>query len=975
MRSGMATAKKAAAKTRKPTRKQIAEQKKRRRTTIIGFVLMILGIFMFAAAIFGKTGILGVKTANVLFGCFGLGAYVVPLLIVLAGWVTLLSRKLKVQMGKVLLTTAAVLMVFVVFHLFSDKKISEAVLDAGKSGYGGYISQSYAFGQETKASMGALGGILTYPLRTLLGTVGCWILTVALMIGSVFALGKLSMQDAAQKVTDSAVNTGKRLSQNVQTQRATRAEYREQRRSLRETQTQNYYDEPTFEAKNREFREETVSVGKAAEDKEIVLSALQKDEIEVGQIYDAPRRRLDRINLTKSKGLSEDEDEIEIEHFGAAQEEPFEIEENEEDIVPVEIVPLIRPVTVQEEETEEPEIAEENEDEEEEEEIVIVPRNQGIEKTEEVSFAPLTRGTPLQAQASASQQAGTPFGVPMISVKRELSKNPSVSDFDDNGDEDEPIIEGVSLSNVVPKAISPAKEVEYKYGEEASPVLDDVPLKEPYRFPPVTLLSRPKNSDPLKESQMESEQQKNVSLLEETLLSFGIEARVVNVAKGPAITRYELQPARGVKVSKITSLSDDIALNMAAAGGVRIEAPIPGKSAVGIEIANSSIATVTLREVLESREFKEHSSKLAVALGKDIAGTPVVADLARMPHLLIAGATGSGKSVCINSIIASILYKATPEEVKLIMIDPKVVELSVYNGIPHLLIPVVTDTKKAAGALGWAVQEMTDRYKKFEGAAVRDLKGYNRWAVKNGQEIMPQIVLIIDELADLMMVAQNDVETKICRLTQLARAAGIHLVIATQRPSVDVITGLIKANVPSRIAFAVASQVDSRTILGIGGAEKLLGRGDMLFDPSGASKAIRVQGAYIDDDEVTQLVEYVKDKSEVKYDESVIRALSASDEDKKGKDDEKSGDDDTDPLVMECVELALDAGQISASMIQRKYRVGYARAGRILDQMEKKGYISGFDGSKPRKVIITREQFYAMVGAEGEEVFEDPDEE
>ena len=347
-----------------------------------------------------------------------------------------------------------------------------------------------------------------------------------------------------------------------------------------------------------------------------------------------------------------------------------------------------------------------------------------------------------------------------------------------------------------------------------------------------------------------------------------------------------------------------------------------------------------------------------------IAGTPVVADLARMPHLLIAGATGSGKSVCINSIIASILYKATPDEVKLILIDPKVVELSVYNGIPHLLIPVVTDPKKAAGALGWAVQEMTDRYKKFEGAAVRDLKGYNKHAVKNGFEPMPQIVVIIDELADLMMVAQNDVETKICRLTQLARAAGIHLVIATQRPSVDVITGLIKANVPSRIAFAVASQVDSRTILGIGGAEKLLGRGDMLFDPSGASKAIRVQGAFINDDEVTDLVEYVKQKTQAQYDQSVIELLDRADGDGKKPKDEEKEEDDIDPLLWDCVELAIDAGQVSASMIQRKYRVGYARAGRILDQMEQKGCISGFEGSKPRQTLITREQFYEMAGIE-----------
>ena len=556
-------------------------------------------------------------------------------------------------------------------------------------------------------------------------------------------------------------------------------------------------------------------------------------------------------------------------------------------------------------------------------------------------------------------------------IERQHASNPSISDFDDEPEAEEPPqMNPVQTADAKekpasdkPGELSPASEVEYQYGEDSTPVIDPEVIP-PYRFPPLTLLEQAKAPDPVRDHAQEEEQQRNVELLEETLSSFGIEAKVINVARGPAITRYELQPARGVKVSRITGLADDIALNMAAAGGVRIEAPVPGKSAVGIEIANSAIATVTLREVLESKEFREHSSKLAVALGKDIAGTPVVADLARMPHLLIAGATGSGKSVCINSIIASILYKATPEEVKLILIDPKVVELSVYNGIPHLLIPVVSDPKKAAGALGWAVQEMTDRYKKFEAYSVRDLKGYNKAAVKKGEEPMPQIVVIIDELADLMMVAQNDVETKICRLTQLARAAGIHLVIATQRPSVDVITGLIKANVPSRIAFAVASQVDSRTILGIGGAEKLLGRGDMLFDPSGASKAIRVQGAFISDDEVTDLVSFVKDGGSAKYDEGVIEALERVDAAEKKQKDEDKPDEDSDPLLMDCIELAVDAGQISASMIQRKYRVGYARAGRILDQMEQRGCISGFEGSKPRQTLITREQFYEMAGVE-----------
>ena len=412
-----------------------------------------------------------------------------------------------------------------------------------------------------------------------------------------------------------------------------------------------------------------------------------------------------------------------------------------------------------------------------------------------------------------------------------------------------------------------------------------------------------------------------------------------------------------MKVSRITGLADDIALNMAAMG-VRIEAPIPGKAAVGIEIANQSIDTVALREVLESPQFREHPSKLAVALGKDIAGEPMVADLARMPHLLIAGATGSGKSVCINSLIASILYKATPEEVKLILVDPKVVELSVYNGIPHLLIPVVTDPKKAAGALGWAVHEMDERYRAFAKSGSRDLKGYNAQQVEKGEKPLPQIVVIIDELADLMMVAPGDVEERICRLAQLARAAGIHLVIATQRPSVNVITGVIKANIPSRIAFAVASQVDSRTILDMAGAEKLLGRGDMLFDPSGANKKLRVQGAFISDKEVTALVEYVRQRAETNYDPGFLEAMERAEEG--GGEEQEDGEEDE--LLAQAVELAVDSGQISASMLQRRFRVGYARAGRLLDEMEKRKLISGFEGSKPRQVLISREEFKRIFG-------------
>ena len=476
---------------------------------------------------------------------------------------------------------------------------------------------------------------------------------------------------------------------------------------------------------------------------------------------------------------------------------------------------------------------------------------------------------------------------------------------------------------------------------------------EHYEYPPVELLSKGEKKTIKGGAKALTD---IATKLQKTLYSFGVQAKVENVSVGPAITRYELKPAEGVRVSKIANLADDIALNLAAET-IRIEAPIPGKQAVGIEVPNSEKETVHFRDVVESDEFQDHKSKLSVALGKDVAGNMAIADIAKMPHALIAGATGSGKSVCINTIIASIIYKAKPSEVKLVMIDPKVVELSVYNGIPHLLIPVVTDPKKAAGALAWAVQEMDNRYNVFAQKGVRDLKGYNALVEKEeGIGQLPQIVIIIDELADLMMVAAKDVEDSICRLAQKARAAGMHLIIATQRPSVDVITGIIKANIPSRIAFAVSSQVDSRTILDQVGAEKLLGKGDMLFYPAGAPKPTRIQGAFIDDSEVEKVVDFIKSNGEATYSEDILETIENSNKTDKELSEEAQCDDDTDPLLMEAIDVVVETGQASTSFIQRKFKVGYARAGRIIDQMEERGVISGYQGSKPRQVLMTLER-------------------
>lgn len=471
---------------------------------------------------------------------------------------------------------------------------------------------------------------------------------------------------------------------------------------------------------------------------------------------------------------------------------------------------------------------------------------------------------------------------------------------------------------------------------------------EEYLYPPLEYLKKPSENISISKKDINE----NIRKLEETLRNFGIEAQVTEVNVGPTITRYEIQPGQGVKVSRIVSLSDDIALALAAPS-VRIEAPIPNKSAIGIEIPNKEPQPVLIRELLEDPLFYTQAIKIPFAIGKDVAGTPIIGDITKMPHLLIAGATGSGKSVCINSLIISILYRCKPDEVKLILIDPKVVELSLYNGIPHLLIPVVTDAKKAANALSWAVSEMTNRYKLFAQAGVRDITGYNKWCEENKQQKLPFVVIIIDELADLMMVSPAEVEDSICRLAQMARAAGMHLVVATQRPSVDVITGLIKANIPSRIAFAVSSQVDSRTILDQSGAEKLLGRGDMLYLPMGVAKPIRVQGTYVSESEVEKVVEFLKQNFKIEYNQDVIDEINNKVSSVK--------EQEADELLIKAIQIVVESQNASTSFLQRKLRIGYSRAARLLDQMEERGIVGRMDSNGKRQVLITKEQFDEML--------------
>lgn len=562
--------------------------------------------------------------------------------------------------------------------------------------------------------------------------------------------------------------------------------------------------------------------------------------------------------------------------------------------------------------------------------------------------------------------------IPIIGASIAAFAESELDKLDDVAKDDLSDLAGLEQSHMEQEMGITVTVPEPKPAPSAVPVMKEIPKEEPkevpkevpYVYPPISLLGRDPQSGG---NHSKAEMIENAKKLESTLKSFGVDAKVIQINKGPTVTRYELSPSQGVKVSKIVNLADDIALNLAASG-IRIEAPIPGKAAVGIEVPNKETQSVYLRSVIESEAFKKHPSKVAFALGENITGQPVVTDIAKMPHLLIAGATGSGKSVCINTLITSILYKADPKEVKLLLIDPKVVELSVYNGIPHLMIPVVTDPKKAAAALNWAVREMLQRYNDFAAFGVRDMKGFNDLKEREGDLAakMPQIVIIIDELADLMMAASGEVEDAICRLAQMARAAGMHLIIATQRPSVDVITGVIKANIPSRLAFAVSSGIDSRTILDMVGAEKLLGKGDMLFSPAGQGKPERLQGAFVTDKEVEEIVTFLRKSGKPTYTEETIDAITAV-----AQTAAPSGESE-DELFDKAVEMVIEKEKGSASMLQRQFRIGFTRAGRLIDAMERHGIVGEDEGNnKPRRVRVTMAQWQAMKNPQAEQVEEE----
>lgn len=583
------------------------------------------------------------------------------------------------------------------------------------------------------------------------------------------------------------------------------------------------------------------------------------------------------------------------------------------------------------------------------------PKAAPQEEKFEIDFISAPRRSRAANTAPAEKQDETEKDIPLSEVTEE--------NLDEFIPDDDTL--SADASEIVKDAIKTANAKLKKNMEDVSSYKEEKKkVKKEYKLPPIECLNEPVFGN---DEDFAGEMRVTAKKLVDILKSFGVETTLIGVSRGPSVTRYELSPAPGVKISKIINLIDDIALGLAASG-VRIEAPIPGKSAVGIEVPNKTRSTVTLREIIASAEYKKHKGKLlTVALGKDIAGNINCADLSKMPHLLIAGTTGSGKSVCLNGMIASILYNATPSEVKLLMIDPKQVEFTVYNGIPHLLVPVITDARKAAGSLAWAVSEMDNRYKTFAQCGVRDIGAFNRY-IKDHPELqyMPQIVIFIDELNDLMMVSPKEVEDSICRLAQKARAAGMHLVVATQRPSVDVITGLIKANIPSRLSLSVSSQVDSRTVLDCIGAEKLLGNGDMLFSPVGISKPVRIQGAYLSDEEIEKIVDFIKEQENAEYDDEIMDEIERNAVADKKKGAAASGgavednDGEYDDMLEDAVNVITELNSASTTVLQRKLRVGYARAARIMDELEQLGYVSAAEGNKPRKVLVSRSQYLEM---------------
>lgn len=942
-----------AGKTKKQTEKKAAAEKEELvpefSNELVLLVTLVVSILLFLSN-FSLSGKVGEAINQVTFGLFGVLAYIIPFFLFFGIAFYLANKKSnKRYIIKLVASIGLFTVVAAVFQLLFSKTTDVEFLEYFK------------ICANEKTGGGLLGGALCFLLIPLFGRVGSYVVLVALALVCIMLLTGKALFAFLAEVSGKEVEKQKELykiraeerSIQREEQRMQREEQlllrEEELRQKREEQQQNRISRaqsfllPTEEKKKEEKPEpkknffggfsKTVPAGNDS-------TALEKNDsttIENGTVLDKETEALLYTgSFTPSKDTMEAvnciyEEELR-KKFDNAGKKTVQESSPVREITPVRNT---EPVHSPEKEMQM--------------EPVHLPEKEMQTEPFEPSFSEQALLDKRQPESPVAKEAFShaAYGIPNQKSTAEAKENAQLKESNKASEED--------IAQV-------AEEAELSQEEK---------LPE-YQFPPVELLSRPVVKS---QGNAEAELQQTAEKLRSTLESFGVRVTINNVSRGPAVTRYELQPEQGVKVSKITGLADDIKLNLAAAD-VRIEAPIPGKAAIGIEVPNKENTAVLLRELIECPEFINHSSNIAFTVGKDIGGQNIVADIAKMPHLLIAGSTGSGKSVCINTIIMSILYKAHPNDVKLIMVDPKVVELSVYNGIPHLLIPVVTDPKKASAALNWAVAEMMERYEKFAALGVRDLKGYNERVEEAAAEgnvdekfpKLPQIVIIVDELADLMMVAPGEVEDAICRLAQLARAAGLHLIIATQRPSVNVITGLIKANVPSRVAFAVSSGVDSRTILDSVGAEKLLGKGDMLFYPSGYTKPVRIQGAFVSDKEVSQVVEFLKAQNPgiVAYNDDVSKKIAS------GVAAEAAGsaaaaagsDNGRDEYFAEAGRFIIEKDKASIGMLQRVYKIGFNRAARIMDQLSEAGVVGPEEGTKPRKILMTAEEFESFLSAE-----------
>lgn len=935
----MATRKKSSAKrqTKKERMAQIERQQAFKKEIFL-WIVVAVSILLFISN-FGIGGHLGNAVSGFLFGVFGMVAYIFPLVLLIGSFFAVSNKGNSYAIMKLVMTIILIwfICVFMYLAVYGDFAVSPV--------------QSYIDSVERHSGGGFIGGLIGCILVPAVGIIGAYVVTIVVMIiclvlitGKSFMKG---MRNGGRKVYESARENNERYQ-----------EYREYKSRERQTKAALASD-----ATESELKDDTKG-GKRSK-----RAGRRMDNKISGVSLDT---KIDGSENALDSGIADGD----TAHAGIFGQGPFATDALGE--ITIENYPSSP--AIKEKKTTSltsgnaGEIVQEPDFGVASEPVPVFGGGAGGDNADELGRKTLQQingmkpdGLGAEAESHVSQIPISGCVEPDIPDDFGGQKDDELkSDLSDQTAEEamvKPPVAENRKKNVKSDKDELAKEVEKVSEQIAINDAENAIQQKPYVFPTVDLLKAPDRS---KTGDSQAHLRETAAKLEQTLNVFGVNAKVNNISCGPAVTRFEITPELGVKVSKIVNLADDIKLNLAAAD-IRIEAPIPGKAAVGIEVPNSQSVAVSFRELVESEEFNNAKSKITFAVGKDIAGKVKVTDIAKMPHLLIAGATGSGKSVCINTIIMSILYKAKPDEVKLIMIDPKVVELSVYNGIPHLMIPVVTDPKKAAGALNWAVSEMTDRYEKFANSGVREINGYNAMIdAMDGKDTekppkMPQIVIIVDELADLMMVASKDVEEAICRLAQLARAAGIHLIIATQRPSVNVITGLIKANMPSRIAFAVTSGVDSRTILDMNGAEKLLGKGDMLFDPQGVPKPLRVQGAFVSDKEVSDIVKFIIENNEnAQYSNDVAQKMESLSNDTTNTtvtiSDVENTDDGRDSYFAEAASIITDKERASIGMLQRYLKIGFNRAARIMDQLEEAGVVGPEEGTKPRKVLVTKEE-------------------